>query len=337
MTTSKRIADSHPPGFTIVELLVAISIIAVLLAITLPAIQGARERSRRMQCEARLKQFGLAIQAFEGTHGTYPTAQRVTKSQPMVTSGHAYAPHVFLLPYLDAQTLARKIDTSREQTYVRDPARLDETARTELPVFLCPSDSGVRGNSYRYCTGTGPGSFESPITPGGDGVFLLLKTYRAAEIRDGISSTIAMAEKLRSTGNLGVFGPEDYWYSGVFEVTGAIPEADEMVTVCASLSGKPSVWQPHVGGTWYLTAYDYTLYNHAVTPNSRVIDCSTQLFYDTARSGDGVFKASSRHTGGVNCVFLDGHTRFVNDQIDLAVWRAVGTRAGAESIGASEL
>src|ERR1700710_849842 len=61
-------------AFTLIELLVVIAIIAVLIALLLPAVQAAREAARRAQCVNNLKQLGLALHNYEGTHGVFPAA-----------------------------------------------------------------------------------------------------------------------------------------------------------------------------------------------------------------------------------------------------------------------
>lgn len=323
-------------GLTIIEILVSLSIIGLLMALLVPAVQSAREASRRVQCQSRLKEMALALNSFEATRAEFPSALTPWPGSNPVQSDWFYAPHVRLLPYLDQTALYRRFDLKRTQLFVGDPRTLDEFQNARIEAFLCPSDPVIAGTNYRVCMGPGPYETTSALMPGGgSGAFSAGQVFRPSDFRDGMANTIALSEKLKSPGLLAGYTPEMFWYSGVANLGVPFPALDDMVTNCGALSGVPNEFFPFVGGTWFITGYEYTSYNHAVTPNNETPDCSVQSTASSTSTNGGVFKASSHHSGGVHCAFMDGHTKFVSNFTDLRVWRGLSTRVGGEPLSDS--
>src|ERR1700752_3744782 len=131
--TNRRVS-----GFTLVELLVVIAIIGVLLALLIPAVQSARETSRRAACQNNLKQLGAALTNYETTKKRWPPGKK--------WSGPTNDPHSFamawssyLLNYLEEKVIADEINYKLPFT---DPANLRLTSAI-VPVYLCPSTAEV--------------------------------------------------------------------------------------------------------------------------------------------------------------------------------------------------
>ena len=126
---AKRGRSRH--GFTILEVISVISIVSVLVALILPAVQGARESARRMQCSNNLRQIGVALHNYHEPHHSLPPGWQIEGS-----SSSAYSWNTALLPFLEQSNLYRSIDRNSVIT-----ATVNTSARrTSIPGFLCPSD-----------------------------------------------------------------------------------------------------------------------------------------------------------------------------------------------------
>jgi prepilin-type N-terminal cleavage/methylation domain-containing protein/prepilin-type processing-associated H-X9-DG protein len=137
------------PGFTLIELLVVISIIGVLVALLLPAVQSAREASRRAQCSNNLKQIGIAFTAYESAFHYLPAAGESLNSSvtpPVVQFVDGHSVFARLLPQLDQQAV---YDSITFRAPYNDLSGINNTAfTTVVSTYICPSadHSGESGH-----------------------------------------------------------------------------------------------------------------------------------------------------------------------------------------------
>src|SRR4051794_19362791 len=91
-------------GFTLVELLVVIAIIGVLLAILIPAVQAARESSRRASCQNNLHQIGIGLTSYESAKTKWPAGKKWS-GPPTKPTSFEMAWSSFLLGFIEQQPL----------------------------------------------------------------------------------------------------------------------------------------------------------------------------------------------------------------------------------------
>jgi len=285
-------------GFTLVELLVVITIIGILIALLLPAVQAAREAARRMQCANNLKQFGLALHNYHQAMGRFPPGA----SWAAGSGGMGLGLHVFILPYIEQQAVY-------DELYETENAYHVPLGQQVADVFTCPSDGKHpydrfspemkwRTTNYRGIAGAGR---DGNLVPLGDsqcgdyytdGVFFPYSHTRITDILDGSSNTMAVGE---ATFELRL------WTKGAF-FEGS-PE-DKVCVFTAKNIRWPMNSDPEV------LCY---------------MDCTGSR---TCLFNDSYF--GSRHPGGAQFAFADGSTHFISETIDFIVFQDLATIDGGE-------
>ena len=317
-------AKSTRSAFTLVELLVVIAIIGILIAILLPAVQAVREAARRIQCANNVKQQSMAMLNYESAHQELPSGASVP--------GHAMW-SAFILPYIEGSNLYYLIDFEAgfEDVSVANANNIEKLS-AGLPFMICPSSAvpekqldtlmGIERSPSCYvaCTsgllsreaGDFPwaGMDADDTYPASDGVFYVNSRTALANISDGTSGTVLLGEVLPDQDIVGIDAgggdqKADHWYIGSREL-------DSMETV--KLSMRTSSENSECMGS---TA---CLINSIFMGERTTIDEKELAF-------------GSRHSGGANIGFVDGHVQFVAESIDLVVWSSIGTRAGGEAPG----
>ncbi len=336
-------------AFTLIELLVVIAIIAVLIALLLPAVQQARESARRTQCKNNLKQMGLAIHNYLDTHSVFPFGKG-----PSYVGAPVYArwsQHAMLLPFLDQAPLYNSINFSYPPetpgmggviafmpAYVSPTGTNAVASRTRVAMFFCPSDTGVNDpwqGQNNYAGNQGGWLCDRSDSPGNPavpdialsevqtGVFYFGSRCSSRDVTDGLSNTAFFSEKMRGHGT-----PDPK--TDLFVIPAQTSLAGTFSTCMAinPLTATPltSKW----GYSWVMGENCCTQYNHVAVPNT--VSCAGTGFAGSMTNMAMQVSPSSRHTGGVHVLMGDGATHFYSENIDLTVWRAVGSRASGEVV-----
>lgn len=336
-------------AFTLVELLAVVAVIGLLVAILLPAINSVREAARRAECSSNLKQVGTALIAFQASHGSFPFGLE-SKPDPLKST----TPHHFfrwsalahITPYLEQEIVHELINF--EEPMYRDNKlnpSIATAVATQVSAFLCPSDrrpSAVSDNgsvqygftNYVVCAGSGADGgtpFET------DGVFYVNSRTRYRDMPDGSGHTVLASESTIGTGreSMGIGDRDLVNYQGDYATPLLIGNTAVLTEArCAA----PQGWNitNRRGFLWASGEYRCALYNHYRRPNDLMIDCIGSRAWpaedvETRFSTYGWRAARSRHAGGVNVLMADASVHFVDDTVDLNVWRAVSTREEGET------
>ena len=323
-------------GFTLVELLVVITIIGILIALLLPAVQAAREAARRLQCSNNLKQLALGCLIHENVQGFLPTGgwgyqwlgdpdRGAGKRQ---TGGWVYN----ILPYIE-QTALHQLGAGATLDTQRSAANA-KRVQTPITAFNCPT----RRPSILFARTIVVGLYCDPVS---------------AQARS------CYAINLGDTNRTVIGGPGAYWigehrtyrWPDTSDITGVsfIRSQVTMAMICDGSSNTYLVGEKHINPDYYLTGMDWgddwNMYLGHQDDNYRSVgypDTSnpgTYLYFPPMQDQPGLMYEKgfgSAHVGGLNMALCDGSVRSVSYSIDPEVHRRLGNREDGLPIGGSQ-
>lgn len=191
----------------------------------------------------------------------------------------------------------------------------------------------------------------------GNGAFTIGDGLSTGAHSDGLSNTVFFSERIMGTGNdMAVAKPtlaDARSRPGSGLPTDGMVDPDALKLACEasqqSAFATPNSFNSSMFGRyeksvtfgefidgWPTACYMGTLYNHVSPPNWKAMDCSNRTSTVDVPGEHMIVAPRSYHTGGVNVSFGDGATRFIGNNIDLATWRAIGTRNGNEQTNLAE-
>lgn len=335
-------APSPRRGFTLVELLVVIAVIGVLVGLLLPAVQSAREAARRAQCLNNLKQIGLALHNYATANRTFPPSFCIPPRTALGINNGSWSIHGRILPFIEQGAAYQRVRLD----VAWDAQRTTGVPTMRTATYICPSEVNDRvrvdrsGNPYTYPQNYGFNFgtwfvYDPATGQGSDGVFFPNSPITTAAILDGTTNTLGAAEVkaftsyFRNTADPGPAIPDSpaalaAWAPGAQFKLG--PNTNQNTGHTEWADGRVH----HSGITTVFTPNTFVAYVHSDGRTYDVDYNSQQEGRSATQRTYAAVTARSYHPQVVNILLMDGSAKPLSQTIDLATWRALGTRAGAE-------
>lgn len=347
------IVISRPAGFTLVELLVVIAIIGILIGLLLPAVQGAREAARRLQCNNHLKQIGLGCLLHEQAHGFFPTCgwgwawvgdpnQGFGKEQP---GGWVFN----ILPYIERESL-HDLGKGQASQNAAQMASLKTMTETPVELFACPSRRAAVASlpkSYYWAYNATGGQFPVAKTdyaictgnPRYPGTWEVDSSGRGGKGPDSLAAGLDPNCLWQDTGPNGGLYDNGVSFQRSEVAIAEISDGTSQTYLVAEKYLRPeSYGGAGMSNEFYDAGDNETMYTGVNNDNSRT------TYYDSATpSASAVPRQDcygfysyiifgSAHAGAMNVVFCDGSTHAVSYSIDPLTHSRLGARNDGEPL-----
>ncbi len=304
--------------FSLVDLAMATSFVAIVTVILTPAVLNARTASRQQDCANHFKMIGIALHNYHATHLLFPPG-RIWDSDPL-RPAHDNGATLMALPYIEQEAVYNAFNFYMAWSTVQNKTACNQ----RIAVFLCPDapmhsmsekvDPVGGPTSIAYSLGslawlTHPTHAAAKLGPQPEGVFFDNSAIGAREIVDGMSMTVFASEQIIDANRR----------DGSAEMTGE----------CSGAATEGKQHFERSGSRWAAGHPSSNYFNARRRPNDAESDC----FHGTPVGIGSLNKVPrSRHVGGVNVLFADGSVKFVRDSIDLRLWQSLNTRAAQEVV-----
>lgn len=335
-------ASARRRGFTMIEAIVVIFIIAVIVALLLPAVQESREAARRTQCKNNLKQLGLALHNYQNTFKTFPPGFVLDADGPYL--GWSWS--VMILPYIDDSPLYNAINFRGGMQI----EYMSKGAQVKIPLYRCPSDRGSDSVEHAFVVTT-PVK-DGVVTPGtlDAGSIFFRSNYlgvagylqaNAGGIEPNDSGDPSSSPIHINAGSLGNFGRDPspghryldpMHFQGVFGQNSKTMFDDiadglsNTMIVAERYSPKDTAPGSIGHGAWLAVPDCTTAAGLAMSLGDTSVRMNSGSAKQAQTTGFG-----SHHTGGAHFLLGDGSVRFISESINIGLYRDISTIADLRS------
>ncbi|MEO1526343.1 MAG: DUF1559 domain-containing protein [Planctomycetota bacterium] len=325
-------------GFTLIELLVVLAIIGVLIGLLMPAVQSAREASRRTDCSNRVRQLALATHMHHDALGYFPPARYESRPDADLVDRCGLETPTWLarvMPYIEQRELADSWDMS--MAWHAHPGRV----RMVVPdIFLCPSRrAGTQQTGFRELR---------TVVSGGGGTLPCGCPLPPRDKELDISVEGALCDYAGNHGDLtpgSVGEPTDFYFGG--NGTGVIISVRPNCKDGEAISPMDRVRMASVfdgtSNTFLFGEKFIPLAGLGVFPEDSPAYDGDHLPASCRLAGPGLrlasgpsdviadmFSFGSWHPGGVHFAFVDGSVRFISPDMDTVVLGSMANRRDSE-------